>query len=189
MIEVYTAATEEPVTIDEVMHECRIDDYSYQESVRISRLIGDARAAVEQELDRYLITQTLDAYFDSFDDVIKLQPLQSVTSITYYDTEGTSQTLASDQYQVDAVSKPARITPSYGNSWPSTQARSNAVKIRFVAGYGSAADVPLCIKNWILMTIKTAYDLHNETNTGRGDYIFQSRFIDRSLDSERVLGR
>jgi uncharacterized phiE125 gp8 family phage protein len=151
-------------------------------------LIMAARQHAEQELNRYLITQTVDAYFDEFPESFKLPPLQSVTAITYIDTDGTEQTLAADQYIVDSASIPARITPDYNVSWPSTRDQTNAVKVRFVAGYGTAIDVPSCIKSWMLMRIKTLYDTRDQTVFANGLPVIQQSFIDGLLDPERVRG-
>lgn len=190
-IVVVTPPASEPVTLDEVMYHCRIDDYSQEaasEIIMLSGLIAAARRHAENELDRYLITQTLDAYYDGFQEVFKLPPLQSVSSITYYDTAGVEQTLSSSNYQVDSASKPARITVSYGNTWPSTRTQNNAVKIRFIAGYGDAADVPDCIKNWMLMRIKTLYDGRDQLISHNGELSLTQMFVDGLLDPERVYG-
>lgn len=169
----------------------------------LNLLLASARQHAETELHRYLITQTLDAYFDSFprypnprfSDIctryeILLPPLQSVSSITYVDTDGVTQTLAADQYLVDAKSAPARISPAYGVSWPSTREQNNAVIVRFVAGYGAASAVPQCIKNWMLMRIKTLYDTRDQIVVGAGGMVvIPPSFVDGLLDSERVTGR
>ena len=85
---------------------------------------------------------------------IPLPPLQSITSITYLDSAGVSQILAPTAYRVDAVSSPGRVTPAYGTSWPDTYPVSNAVVIRFVAGYGdAAANVPQKIRQWIMAMV------------------------------------
>jgi uncharacterized phiE125 gp8 family phage protein len=166
----------------------------------INVLIASARAAAEQELHRYLITQTLDAYFDEFPAYpndrfaigrhFRLPPLQSVTSITYVDTDGVTQTLAADQYLVDAKSQPARIDPAYGVSWPSTREQSNAVIVRFIAGYGAASAVPACIKNWMLLRIASAWDNRSALVAGPSGMIeLPPCYVDGLLDSERVVGR
>lgn len=163
---------------------------------QLSALIATARQQAELELRRSLITQTLDLYLDKFpgvdywltdrrnqrddDDVILLPPLQSVSTITYVDTAGATQTLAADQYLVDAVSQPARIAPAYGVSWPSTRDQANAVKVRFIAGYGAAAAVPACVKQWMLVKIA---EWHPGVATPPSEY------IDCLLDPERVTGR
>jgi uncharacterized phiE125 gp8 family phage protein len=149
-------------------------------------LIKSARQQAETELHRYLITQTLDAYFDTWPACdgkhkIVLPPLQSVTSITYLDANGDTQTLAADQYVVDAKSQPARITPAYGVSWPSLREQTNAVTVRFVAGYGAAASsVPQCVRNWMLCKI---------ANEHPGVKQPMPEYVDRNLDSERVWAR
>lgn len=103
-------------------------------------LISAARQQAETITHRALVTSTFDLKLDAFpgsDDVIEipLPPLQSVTSITYLDGDGASQTMDSDDYVVDISSEPGRVYLAYGASWPSTQNRRDAVTIRFVAGY------------------------------------------------------
>lgn len=151
----------------------------------ISAIIKAARQSAELELHRYLITQTLDAYFDAWPWVddrheIRLPPLQSVTSITYVDGNGDTQTLAADQYLVDAKSQPARITPAYGVTWPSVRDQTNSVTVRFVAGYGAASAVPDCIKTWIKLKIA---ELHPGVRQVMPDY---ASYL---LDPERVWSR
>lgn len=155
----------------------------------LSMLIASARQRAETVLKRYLITQTVDLYLDSFEErEIKLPPMQSVSAITYVDTDGVTQTLAADQYLVDAVSVPARITPAYGVTWPSVRYQNNSIKIRFIAGYGAASAVPQCIKNWMLMRIKQLYDQRDMVNVGSSVVEFPYSFVDGLLDSERVWG-
>jgi len=159
----------------------------------LTMLIQAARQHAEQELRRYIITQTVDAYFNSFphehDRRFFLPPLQTVSAITYVDIDGVTQTLAADQYVVDSVSRPARIEPAYGVVWPSTREQMNAVKIRFVAGYGTADDVPACIKNWMLVRIKTLWDQRDQLVKQLGMPTFEPAFVDGLLDPERVTGR
>lgn len=61
-------------------------------------------------------------------------PTMFVESISYVDTGGTPQTLATDQYQVD-LSTPACLTPAFGTVWPETRMQKGAVTIKFSAGY------------------------------------------------------
>lgn len=151
--------------------------------------IAATRAQAEQELGRYLVTQTLDAYVDEFPAEFMLPPLQSVTAITYIDTDGATQTLAADQYLVDAVSKPSRIEPAYGVYWPSTRQQKNAVKVRFVAGYGAASAVPQCIKNWMLLRASTLWENRSQLVVGSyGPVQLPPSFVDSLLDPERVRG-
>lgn len=153
----------------------------------LNMLITAARQHVETYLKRALITQTVDLHLDCFPCwTIKLPPLQSVTAITYFDSNGVEQTLAADQYLVDSTTQPARITPAYGLVWPVTQYRNNAVKIRFVAGYGAASAVPACVKNWMLMRIKTLWDQRDQLTKQLGMPVFEPTFVDSLLDPEVV---
>lgn len=175
----------------------------------INMLITSARQAAELELHRSLITQTQDLYLDYFpgqdprwweirerkvfywnEYEIILPPIQSVTSITYYDINGVLQTLAADQYAVDNKSMPSRIVPAYGLSWPSARPQNNAITIRFVSGYGSSADVPKCIKNWMLMRISAAWEYRGPLVAGeRGFNELPTSFYDGLLDPERISAR
>lgn len=153
-------------------------------------LIKSARQYAEQLLGRYLITQTVDLYLDEFPtQAINMRPLQSVTEITYVDTAGDTQTLSAADYIVDSTGSPARITPAYGVSWPSTRDQVNAVKVRFVAGYGSASAVPQCVRNWMLMRIKQLYDQRDMINVGNIVTEFPQAYVDGLLDPERAWSK
>ena len=155
----------------------------------LNMLIKSARQHAEMLLRRYLITQTIDLYLDAFPAwEIVLPPLQSVSAITYTDQNGDTQTVSASDYLVDANSYPARITPSYGKVWPAPREQTNAVKVRFVAGYGAASAVPQCIKNWMLMRIKTLYESRDEVTMTSGVNVFPAHFVDGLLDPERVWG-
>ena len=86
-------------------------------------------------------------------------PVQSVESITYYDTDGVKHTLDPATYILDSDSEPARIIPAPNASWPATQNRPGAVEVRFVAGYGdNGSSVPAGIRHWLLLMIGTLYE-------------------------------
>lgn len=147
-----TGATLLPHTIDEIKAHARVEDDQVDEDGLLMTYYRAALAHLEGEdgiLGRALLTQTWDLrmdrfpWSDSMPILVPLSPLASVTSITYTDTDGTSQTWAASKYDVDANSEPGRIVPSYGESYPATRDEIDAVTVRFVAGYGAArASVP-----------------------------------------------
>jgi len=140
---VETAPSAEPILKAAAKTHMRItvtdhDDY-------IDALIIAARKTTEHLTGRALITQTIELRLDRFPTTIYLPrgPVQSVTSIKYYDTAGDEQTLDAAEYQTELYSDPPRIEPEYGYSWPSTQDRMAAVTVKYIAGYGDAGtDVP-----------------------------------------------
>ena len=141
-----TAPAMEPVTLIEAKLHLRVDHDT--ENTLINGYIELARLEVEKITRRALITQTWDLWMDAFpdDDELKLPkpPLQSITSIKYYDVNNVEATMSSSDYFVDMKSTPGRVGLASGKSWPGTALRDlSGVVIRFVAGYGSLnTDVP-----------------------------------------------
>jgi uncharacterized phiE125 gp8 family phage protein len=127
---------------------------------RFTTLITEAREYAEGFMRRALITQTWDLTLDWLPPVIELPktPLQSVTSLKYLDASGALVTLDPSLYRVDVASKPGRITPAYGTSWPTVHPVTGAVVIRFVAGYGAASAVPERIKQGMKLHIAGGWD-------------------------------
>lgn len=109
----------------------------------LTAVIKTARQAAEIRTGRRFITQTWDMRMDRFPAVIEVPypPLVSVSSISYNDSNGDSQTLSSSLYTVDIYREPARIVPAYSQVWPTTRGHLNDVTVRFVCGYGAASDV------------------------------------------------
>lgn len=155
----------EPVSSTEAELWCRVD-VSDDDTI-FTDIITAARVYVENFTRRQLITATWALYLDQFYKPLKLPypPLQSISSITYVDTAGTTQTLAASQYQVDAKTQPGRLTEAYGVTWPSTRDDTyNAVTITYVAGYGTAAtSVPLPIKQAMRILIASMYETMRTT--------------------------
>lgn len=153
----------------------------------LQALIKTARVSAEGITRRVLITQTIDRVLDAFpagDIYLAKTPLQSVTSISYVDENGDTQVLDSNLYQVDTKSAPARISPAFGEEWPTTRCVLNAVTIRFVAGYGAASAVPEGIKLWMLTRIKDHFELRNQLVVGAGVIVseFPRSHVDGLLD-------
>lgn len=162
-----TAPTIEPIGLQEAKDHLRVD--STTEDPLISALISAARQQAEDFTWRQLVTATYDWTLDAFPWCLRppKPPLQGITSITYLDTAGASQVLASTEYTVDAASQPGRVAPAFGKTWPSTQAELNAVTVRLVVGYGDGAShVPAPIKQAILMAITDFYENRQSTVIG-----------------------
>lgn len=156
---VVTAPTVEPVTVIEAKTHLRVT--STAEDTLIAGRIKAARRWVERYCRRGLMTQTLRLRMDEFPDdgdaVIRLPwgTATSVTSITYVDGVGTTQTLATDHYQTDLDSVPARIAPAYGYCWPVTRCQFAAVTVTYVVGSATADDD---VKAALLMVLADLYE-------------------------------
>lgn len=135
------APSAEPVSTAEAKTHMRVT--ASDEDTYIGTLITAARIDSERVQHRQLITATYTLTLDRFplQDYIDLPrpPLQSVTSVKYYDTGGTLQTFSSASYTVDTSTEPGRIYVDWDTGWPSdVDSRRNAVQIVYVAGYGNA---------------------------------------------------
>lgn len=151
-----TAPTIEPLTVAEAKTHARITHTS--EDGLIDSYIKAARQAAEDVLNRGLLTQTWKLVLDDFANEIWLPmaaPLQSVTTVQYYDTAGALQTLATSVYDVDTVSRPGKVVLKADQSWPSvqTERRSGAVIITYVVGWLTAAAIPPRIRQGVRLYV------------------------------------
>ena len=156
-----TAPSGEPVSLADVKAQLGIDSTSHDPVLRA--LLAAATRHVETITGRALLTQTWDAKFEEFpddDDGLWLPkaPLRSVTSVTYTDANGATQTWSSSTYTVDAPAGPhaqrGRIYPNYGLLYPTTQDIPNAITVRFIAGYGTtSASVPEELRHAIALLV------------------------------------
>lgn len=175
-----TGPTLEPVSLIEAKAHCRIG-ISDDDGLLAGYLIA-ARDFVESFIYRRLMTQTWDLKLDGFPACIEIPtgPLQSVTSIQYVDTAGATQTLSASLYEVDSSSAVPRISPKYGQVWPSTYDQLNAVTIRIVLGYGSnPGSVPESIRLAILLLVGHWYENREAVNVG--NIVSEMPFAARSL--------
>jgi uncharacterized phiE125 gp8 family phage protein len=107
----------------------------------------------------YVAREVVD-YLDSFPTEIRpvRSPLISVTSITYYDTDGNLQTLANTVYDVGTFKEPGRISLKYNQSWPDTRSIINAVIVTYQAGYVARANIPEEIKHAVKLLVGHLYE-------------------------------
>lgn len=161
-----TAPASEPITVAEVKAPGRID--ATEDNGYLADLIVGARKEAEQHTNRALLTQTWEWVADGLPPTIELGrcPLASITSIKYLDDAGVEQTLAAANYRADLESEPARITPAYGKTWPSTYGVSNAVRVRFVAGWATRAAVPESIRHKLKVLCLDRYDRRGSIEVG-----------------------
>jgi len=190
---VTTAPLAEPVTLTEAKEHLNFDSDAANST--ISAMIVAARQKVEELEWRSHITQTITLKLDAFPSAsgaiyLPRPPLQSITSITYVDADGETQTLAATDYDVDTTSEPGRVKPSYGNTWPVTRSQMNAVTIVYQAGYGDArSDVPGDTRAAIKLLMAHLWTNREATISGISisDIPMGVSFLLRPVCAERVL--
>lgn len=160
----------DPISLAEAKAHCRIT--SSDEDGTIVGYILAARQHIENECHLRIVTQTLDYTID--DDwpceiargyhrqriTFPIGPVQSVTSITYVDGDGSTQTLGTDQYVVANFGTTVQsgrpyIEPAYNVTWPTVRCQSAAITVRFVAGW-DLSNVPNPIMHALRLLISHA---------------------------------
>lgn len=157
---VTTKPTVEPVELVDAKLHLRIENEHTDEDGLIATHIATAREFCEGYQNRAYLMQTITMQFDRFPIFIEvpLPPLQSVTSIKYYDTNGDQQTLDSSVYKLDKISEPGKINLAYGASWPVIRGDINGVEVVCVCGNVSANDVVARVKQAMLLIIGHLYE-------------------------------
>jgi uncharacterized phiE125 gp8 family phage protein len=175
---VKTPPVVEPVSLAEAKAHLRVD--VADDDALIQDEIRGARMFLERRYDRALLTQTLVLGLDAFPAwwcrppwmgwtaaAIELRPpVQSITSVTYLDTAGSSQTVSSADYLLDKDSEPGRLVPNLNKTWPATALLPGAVKIEFVAGVTIPELVAPDIRDALLKVVGAMYANREAVITG-----------------------
>lgn len=153
----------EPLTLEDAKRQLRLSSEVSAHDELITSLIKAARQYCEQHTGRQFINATWALKLDRFpvSEPIRIPkaPLSSITSITYLDSSGDSQTWGTSNYRVSTSKEPGEVSLAYGQSYPSTYPVADAVTVTFVAGYGSAAtSVPEPLRQAMLMYVEKLFD-------------------------------
>ena len=201
-LKIITDVSSELITVAEAATFMRIDDNgdspaTYPEQSLIEALITAARQQTEEYLYRRIGIQTLELTFDGFPTVnykgIKLPaPLiatSPVSSFTYLDTEGVSQTMVLDtDYVLSIDAEPPEIRPKDGY-WPIAQNKPDSVRIRFQCGYQNAGSptqaptLPQTIRTGMLMLIA---DMHENREAQVEKPLTMNKTVERLLSQYRL---
>lgn len=196
-IKTVTGPAIEPVSVDELKLQLRVDPGSNDENALLQDLIAAARELVEIDTRRALISQQLALYMDQFPYWGQLDrqsiertsqmvgvfygggievhrpPVLSIDSLQYLNTNGVLTTFDPAQYITDTVTEPTRIYPAYAVPWPITRWQANAVVVTFTAGYGTdPTSVPARARQAIKM-LAAHWFWHRESVGQVGDEIAQ----------------
>ena len=187
-IKLKTDAATEPVSTADAKTHLRVTGSG--EDAYIATLVKAARMQVEKMTNRALITQTWEMFLPDWpwDTFIRLPKpfLQSVTSVTYMDEDGNTDTVSTDVYGVDVNSTPGRIYLKPNQTWPSESLyEGTPITITFVAGYGNAAtDVPQALIHAVKLLVGDLYE--NRETIIIGQQLNVSRAVENLVSPYRV---
>lgn len=192
-VEVITAATTEPLTVDELKLHLRVEVST--DDPLITRLIADARKWAEDYTRRGLISQTWRLYLDEFPldtqkgryaQAIKLPggKVNSVEWIKYLDGAGVEQTLDPAGYTLLSYEQqPSIVVPAYGTSWPGTRDFPDAIQVQYSVGAHDASGVAATLKQAVLQHSA----LHYEDREGGPALAAAVRALERKIHAFRLF--
>ena len=177
----------DPVSLEEASQFLRLAEDS--DAPTVERLIRSASHHVEEITRRCFVSRTIEARFDAWPcqdlrrpdippDLIlpSASPLASVERVTYVDTDGAVQTLATDVYRVEAHREPGRLRLAFNRDWPNVRADREVITVRYDAGYGTDADVPDTAKTAILMLVAHWFENREAVDVATGGTVSEIPF-------------
>ncbi|MEY4377962.1 MAG: hypothetical protein RJB26_2512 [Pseudomonadota bacterium] len=157
-----TGATSAVITASEFKTHARV--YHTQDDTYIATLILVATQCIEHETRRALINRSFTLQLEGFpaggEIILPRSPLSTVSSVTYTDSAGATQTLSASNYNTYSVNGVGRVVLKSTASWPTTQGTGALdVSVNFTAGYGAtSASVPVALKQAVLLQATHLYD-------------------------------
>lgn len=207
---VTTAPAAYPVSLIEAKTQLRIATADTTYDTEVTRLITASTQWIERRYGISIITQTRTQYQDNFYEkypifrnflgpyysrypvTLLYPPVQSITSLKYYDTSGNLQTLSET---TDFICS-GKMTPTAGaqdietpriypvSSWPIFKWIPDAIQIKYVAGFGDdSTKVPEVIKTAILMMLSGLFENRQEEGIAPDRLIKFEMTIDRVMSS------
>jgi uncharacterized phiE125 gp8 family phage protein len=166
-LEIVDAPLITPITLEEVKAQLRVehddDDTILTRLIDVAVAYTDVRGALGQAMITQKWAQWINANPPQSVSLI-LGPVQDVTAVKYYDTDGVLQTDDVNNYQVFGTDFATVISPKDSFAWPVSQQRSDAIKIEYEIGYGDEiTNVPQTIRHALMLLIGHWYDNREQT--------------------------
>jgi len=167
---VITGPTAEPLTLAEAKKQLELASSDTTHDEHLSSLIQSAREEWENDTEMICCTQTLQIKVDRMFDEFKLphKPVQSVTSLVYFDSNNASTTLPTTIWDFDQARKVIRL--KYNQLFPTWTPRYDAWTITYVCGYSDdGALVPAIAKQAMLLLVGYYFDANRGENDKAND--------------------
>lgn len=153
----------------------------------IGTLISAAAGVIYTETWIDLQTASYTAYLDDYADIeIKRYPITEITSVKYYDVNGSLQTMSSGtDYEVDLNGDFAKVR--FINTPALRDKEYNNIEIAFKSGYLTHYDIPEELTNAMLMLVKDWYDDQRQVGKTKVDMPLAVKTTLNNM-SKRVIG-
>jgi len=185
-----TGTVTELITTAQAKAHLRVD--ISDDDTLIDTLVTAARMHVEMHTGRSFAQHTYRADIPNFNDAIVLphRPIQSITSIQYYNTDSPEAltTLAANVYNLNSET----IYRNYGMDWPTAWAiRPDAISITYATGYldnasPRAATFPEAIRQAVYLIVGDLYENREGQFANNFATVQPNRTVDALINPYRV---
>lgn len=162
MKKVLTPADNMGITLTEAKDFLRVehdlDDDLITQIVKSSTLLAQNIVGQQLTTATYIQGEAKFAY-----EIDLFSPVQSVTSVKYYDENNTLQTISTLSYQVLDFGLPHKLVFNPDYSFPAIYNRKDALQITYTCGMTT---IPEDIQTFIKIKCGTAYELREEYQIG-----------------------
>lgn len=156
------APADTPVSLEEARQHLIVSGFT-DDDEQIERFIQAATDYLERTLNIALVTQTWKQSFCSFNRLLQLRmgPVASVDAVKCFGPDNAEITVPAASYSCLTYISGTVVQLTYGNEWPATSSRQDAVTIEYTAGT-SASEVPASLKAAILMHVGLMYSYRGD---------------------------
>lgn len=148
------------------------------EEIELERMIASATLFAEHYTGRFLILRTVEQIFDEFPSdmynrsaqYLKLRggEANSISSVTYYDTDFVEQTLDSSKYRILTKLGSTKLFPALGEKFPTDVAEDvGVITVTYNVG-DTPADLPSPIKSAVLLIAASLFENRENEVIGQG---------------------
>lgn len=182
---VTTAPAAEPLTLAQAVSHCRAPTDGTDDD-DLNAAIAAARSHVESRTGTRMVTQTVAVKTDRWADLANLPiaPVQSV-AITYQDTAGAEQTLATTVYEARLEGLEPSVVLKSGQSWPATYPGS-LVTVTAVVGYGAAGEQPADVLHVLRLIVGDFYAQRESVSDGSAVSVPLAATVDAILSNHSL---
>lgn len=150
-----TSALASPIPLADARQHLRVT--GADEDMLIAQLLAASIGAISERTGRSLSAETwaLSLPNASGDIDLPYPPVQSITSITYFDASDQAQSATLSDFYLFSGDDRATLRPKSGKAWPSTSTREDAITITYVAGY---TNIPAPLRAAVLLNLAHLFE-------------------------------
>lgn len=165
-----TEPTTEALTVEDVKAGPGLRVTHAADDALIAAFITAARHECEQAIGRSILATTWELAADDFGTgVLRLEwpTVRAIASVKYINQAGVETTLPGTEYVLDSDTHPAYLRAAYGATLPTPRLEANAVRVRYVAGFDTGAEVdaaarraavPASLRAWMQLRVEQLYN-------------------------------